>query len=260
MAGTCASFPFFKLPVELRYRVLLQSDLVTPCRYFEYSGGKFSAAHGPQTEEPREERLRRESEDADGNTVPQILNHDADWARGWRPPDALFSVSRAFAALAQSVLLSENHAEASGGGLSEEEYECLAEKDDEKAWEEALRRDAATCQAAMLVSGASRYEFLASLRSLEISFPRSYGDGSAPSGAVMQWREAAQRFRKTLNPRRLIMHIKGDGSIPVLQTVFGTHPLVFRTENLESNSILDQVRQSVDMYWPLDRLDRKSVV
>lgn len=258
MADKPSSFPFFKLPAELRRRVLLQTDLVTPLRKVEYNDGKLAAIHSPVVEDPRTPRLVRNNETGEVVRVypaPQTSFYDDAWDPHWRPPAALFLVNKEFSALAQSVLLSENHFR-TGDSMSQELSEYLMNNDDPAAWEDFALRDLATSQAAMFVSAAGRCEVLENLRSLDVYLPRLCVDGTTRSGAILQWQTALQRLGNTLKPRRLIIYMEDYRSIPIIETVFGTHPDDFRHDKLERHDIIDLVRQSVGIYWPLDRLAR----
>lgn len=233
------AFRFLDLHPEVCHRILEHTDLVTPLRRIECRAGELSAVLEPPVEAPRHVRIYGGQHDA---RVPPPPPRPV----GWKPPTALFLVSRAFAALAQTVFLSQNHFDIRGDRPFREKREA--------AMRGELPARLEGSPAADFVSCPMRSKFLPSIKSMYIAWPPIW---SAPPLASSQgfrdWREAVDKFKDSLHPRHLTIYVTADCSIPLEREVCSHAPRL-RRKVFEPISSIDTVRLSAGMFWPIERL------
>ena len=236
------AFRFLDLHPELCHRILELTDLVAPQLRIECRmGGELSAPLDPPVEAPRHYRLYGGEGDARVSPPPRPI--------GWKPPTALFLVSRAFSALAQTVFLSRNHFDIDYH-LPVREEEAVFFYIMNSGTPETLDKS----PAADFVSCPMRSIFLSNISSMSIEWPPLWGAPPLVSSqGFRDWREAVDKFKHSLNPRHLVIHVTGDNSIP-LQRDYYYHGARMPRDFFEQTSSIDTVRQSAGMFWPIERL------
>ena len=217
-------FRFMDLHIEICQRILEYTDLVTPAAHVIWCLGHLDARG-------------RHYISRGAIFKPSMA--------GWKPPTAMFLVSRDFSALAQIVFLSRNYFEV-----------CDCEPGqvmDGLIWgliRGTKRPQPDVSKAAAFLSRPMSSEFLSSITSLEIEYPMLWAEPRIGPDGLRQWQQTLERFKDSFKPRRLIMWLKEDLSMPFSDEMRGVD---FPWSFLHQDGI-DVVRQYVDSFWPIQRL------
>lgn len=217
------SFRFSDLAPEIRGKILEYTDLVTPLRHVKLDRRKLDGCakschiNGAYYEVPPSD---------------------------WRPPVALFLVSRAFSALAYTIFLSQNHFEVRDGELtrhlnSVRTYGPYPKKPDIN-------------DAARFLKSPVRSAYLSSIKSMDIIWPTFLCTIIQTQG-LKDWHATIEKFRSSFRPRRLIIHTECDVSIPIYRESDDVK-YDLRRDHFDQAGIIDRMRDSIDMFWPIERL------
>ena len=189
-------FPFLSLPWELRKQVLTSTDLVSPLREIQYSIAKnyhlhFSTAGchsetGPATR--HQACLCRNGQGILRYFCSNVHTAFGTGCRYWRPPTAIFLVSKEIGDLAREVFFEQNRFVLVPEGGVEEVIDCLPEQiHAEKFLRELVPKD------------ARRH-----LRILELVFPPF----QTPSESYFkEWRNTLKAVREDLNLPKLTIKV-----------------------------------------------------
>lgn len=214
------------LQPEIRCRILEFTDLITPVAHVIWCLGGFDA--------------RGKSDSRHGDCFKPL-------ATNWAPPTAMFLVSHYFSAIAHSVFLSRNYFEV---------CDCETKEVMENVvdlWDDPFPKMLDVSHAAGFLSRPLASNYLSYITALEIN-PRRWGPQMVGSNMLRQWQDAVECVNSCFNPRRLIISIGSDCSVPIYQELLlAGNSMEFPWPFLSQDGI-DTVRQSVDMVWPIHRL------